>query len=205
MQLLSLVAQYGVTERMPSVDSGLSGGVERLVGRELPDPDTERLADELLAFSRVVVAQAARAMAGEQSEVTLPQYRALVLLGSRGPCRSTDLANELEVCPSTITRMCDRLVRRGLVRRFQRAEDRRASWLELTASGRNLIGAMMHLRRTQIAGLVAAAAVTDPAGVADALAALVRAAGESSDSAWWQWDGAGDATGTGTGPDRLVG
>lgn len=186
------MAQYGVTQRVPSVDSELSDGVDRPGGRGLPDLAVERLTDELLAFSRVVVAHAARVMAGEQSEVTLPQYRALVLLGSRGPCRSTDLATELEVRPSTITRMCDRLVRRGLVRRFRRADDRRASWLELTASGRELMGAMMRLRRAEIARLVAVSGVTDPAAVAGALAALVRAAGESSETAWWQLVGADD-------------
>ena len=55
------------------------------------------------------------AHAGE--EVTLPQYRALVVLASRGPQRIVDLAGFLDVTASTATRMCDRLVRKGLVRR----------------------------------------------------------------------------------------
>ncbi|HEX5907869.1 MAG TPA: hypothetical protein VFY56_12690 [Propionibacteriaceae bacterium] len=33
-----------------------------------------------------------------------------------------------------MTRLCDRLVRRGLVQRFRRAADRRATWVALTPS-----------------------------------------------------------------------
>ncbi len=56
---------------------------------------------------------AARSIAQVDDAVTLPQYRALVASAARGPQRVTDLAEELGVHPSSVTRMCDRLERPG--------------------------------------------------------------------------------------------
>src|SRR5579875_2119893 len=81
--------------------------------------------DELLTASRALVAVAARSLALVEDQVTLPQYRALVILASREELRPVDLAGVLGVSPSTATRMCDRLVRKGLVDRLHRDTDRR--------------------------------------------------------------------------------
>src|SRR4029077_10764902 len=70
----------------------------------------EQVADAVLRASRVLVSVAARSLAGVDHDVPLPQYRALVVLASRGPQRPTELAEALAVHPSTVTRLCDRLV-----------------------------------------------------------------------------------------------
>ena len=54
-----------------------------------------------------LVSIAARSIAEKAHEVTLAQFRALVVLQSRGPQSLQDLATELDVVPSTATRMCD--------------------------------------------------------------------------------------------------
>src|SRR5262249_14615293 len=77
--------------------------------------------DALLAASRAMVAIASRSLADTDPDVTLPQSRALVLMASRGPQRIADVADDLGVAPSTATRMCDRLVRKQLVRRYRTA------------------------------------------------------------------------------------
>ena len=46
-------------------------------------------------------------------EVTLTQYRTLVVLASRGPQGLAGLADAVGVTPATATRMCDRLVKKG--------------------------------------------------------------------------------------------
>ena len=46
----------------------------------------------------------------------MTQYRTLVVLASRGPQSAAALAEAVDVTPPTATRMCDRLVRKGLVR-----------------------------------------------------------------------------------------
>ena len=76
----------------------------------------DELVDTVLAASRALVAVAARSLAAAGHEVTLPQYRALVVPAARGPQGTAELAAELAVNPSMATRMCDRLVRKGLIR-----------------------------------------------------------------------------------------
>jgi DNA-binding MarR family transcriptional regulator len=148
--------------------------------------DDVMVTDGLLAASRVLVALAARSLGALDADVTLVQYRALVVLATRGPQRTVDLAAELEVAPSTITRMCDRLVRKDLVRRYRRVEDRRATWVGLSVAGRDLVGEVMRRRRSAIGQMVRATPVADPAGLAATLEAFAHAAGEIPESRWWQ-------------------
>jgi DNA-binding MarR family transcriptional regulator len=152
-------------------------------------PPTETLVVEaLLATGRVMVGLTARSIALLDADVTLPQFRTMVIL-ARGPRRTTDLAADLGVTPSTVTRTCDRLVRRGLVRRFRREEDRRASWIALTEAGKTLIGSVMRQRRTEVDRLARAAGLRSAGTVASALGAFVAAAGELPEAEWWRrWE-----------------
>lgn len=140
----------------------------------------------LLAFSRVVVAVAARSLADVDEDVTLAQFRTLVVLGTSGPQRIVDLAQGLAVTSSTATRMCNRLLRKGLAVRQERAEDRRATWIALTDAGRDLVVAVMNRRHQELAALVADSSLTRPVAFAGTLNALVEAAGELPDAQWWQ-------------------
>lgn len=132
-----------------------------------------------------MVALAARNLAGLGAEVTLPQYRTLVLLAGGGPQRSAALAKELGVAPSTLTRMCDRLERKSLVRRFHRNNDRRSIWLGLTAEGRDLVGEVMEARRKELARIVRGADLVATGAQLELLDRFVRAAGELGDDQWW--------------------
>jgi DNA-binding MarR family transcriptional regulator len=71
--------------------------------------------------------------------VTLPQLMLLNLAHLHGPYRLTALAEKIEVKPSAVTVMVDRLEKRGLVRRTQDPEDRRAVLVELTADGLDVL------------------------------------------------------------------
>jgi DNA-binding MarR family transcriptional regulator len=144
------------------------------------------LVNALASLSRVLVGATARALSQLEVEVTLPQFRTLVVLASRGPQRTIDLAQELGVQSSTVTRTCDRLARRGLLRRGQRAGgDRRVVWIVLTEAGKELVGEAMHRRRAELSELVASVPLVD-AAVGGVLDALVEAAGEEPDPRWWE-------------------
>jgi DNA-binding MarR family transcriptional regulator len=67
--------------------------------------------------------------------VTLQQLRALAVLHESGPRNATSLASALGIAPSTMTRLADRLVRTGLVRRATDQADRRAVVLSTTRRG----------------------------------------------------------------------
>jgi DNA-binding MarR family transcriptional regulator len=136
-----------------------------------------------------MVALAARNLAALEADVTLPQYRALVLLATAGPQRSAELAKELDVAPSTLTRMCDRLERKDLVRRFHRDNDRRSTWLALTPAGRDLVGVVMRERERELRAIVHEAKVDASPECLDLQDRIVEASGELPDALWWErWE-----------------
>ena len=126
---------------------------EPVPSRPLSASDDE-LADAVLTASRALVAVAARSLAAAPSDVTLPQYRALVVLATRGPQRPSDLAAELDVAASSITRLCDRLVRKKLVKRQVRPSNRREYMIEITDEGRAIVDAVTASRRRDIRRLL---------------------------------------------------
>src|SRR6185437_15650046 len=102
------------------------------------DAPDEAVVDAVLSASRSLIAVATMSLGAAAEETTLAQYRALVVLASRGPQRLVDLAGALGVAPSTAGRMCDRLVRKGLARRHRGRSDRRAVLVAITPAGRGL-------------------------------------------------------------------
>jgi len=149
----------------------------------------ESVVDAVLTASRVLVAVAARSLAAVADEVTLTQYRSLVVLASRGPQSVAALADELSVSPSTASRLCERLVRKGLVRRREDRRDRRSVRLALTPEGRALVDAVTARRRTEIADLLAGIPEAAQRSMVQALRLLGQAAGEVPEQEWSTgWD-----------------
>jgi DNA-binding MarR family transcriptional regulator len=152
---------------------------------EPPRSGRDDLVDALLSASRALVAIAARSLADLDAEVTLPQYRALVVLASRGPQRVVDISAELNVNPSTATRMCDRLVHKKLVRRYRSTSDRREVRLTLTSSGRELVQQVTDRRRAELARLVESMPQSWVRPLTSALKSLSASVGEVPESEWW--------------------
>ncbi len=150
------------------------------------DVDADELIDAFLSASRALVGLAAHSLAGLDTDVTLPQYRALVVLASRGPRMIREIAEELGVNPSTGTRMCDRLVRKGLIRRSRTPQDRRAVRLTLTAAGRHLIDEVTRRRREELTALVHESTPQRwHRPLAEALREFAVRAGEPPEQEWW--------------------
>jgi DNA-binding MarR family transcriptional regulator len=145
----------------------------------------EQVVDAVLRASRVLLSVAVRSLAAADHDVTLPQYRALVVLAGRGPQRPTALAEALAVHPSTITRLCDRLVAKRLVQRAGSSTNRREVSIRLTPAGRRLVDAVTERRRAEIADIVARIPTRERATMVHALHALGDAAGEPPDAAWF--------------------
>ena len=99
----------------------------------------DAVVDAVLTASRTLVAVAERSLGAAAEETTMAQYRALVVLASRGPQRMVDLAMALGVTPSTAGRMCDRLLRKGLIRRHRARADRREVLVSITGAGRAVV------------------------------------------------------------------
>jgi DNA-binding MarR family transcriptional regulator len=162
------------------------------------DPVDAAAVDAVLTASRSLMAVATRSLGTAAEETTIAQYRALVVLASRGPQRMVDLAGALDVAPSTAGRMCDRLVRKDLVRRHRARADRRAVLVSVTAAGRRVVDQATARRRALIEDILAKLPAGTQRAVAGALAAFADAAGEVPDSRWPPGPaGEGSATGLG--------
>lgn len=150
--------------------------------------DLAQLADAVLTASRVLVGVAARSLAASE-EISIAQYRALVVLGGRGQQRPVDLADALGVDPSTVTRLCDRLVDKRLISRRRRGADRREVRLELTARGAQLLDEVTARRRAEIERILEAVPAGERPALVRAFAAFSAAAGEVPEAQWTRsWD-----------------
>jgi DNA-binding MarR family transcriptional regulator len=93
----------------------------------------------LLALQRATHATL-DAIASELADVALGPAEANVLatLADGVPRTASELAAGVGSRSTTMTSVLDRLERRGLIERGRHPDDRRAIWIELTASGRKL-------------------------------------------------------------------
>ena len=144
----------------------------------------EAAVDAVLTASRTLVAVATSSLGAAAEDTTIAQYRALVVLASRGPQRMVDLAGALDVTPSTAGRMCDRLLRKGLIRRHRARADRRAVHVSITPAGRQVVDQATARRRALIAGILGRLPASRQLAVAAALQEFAAAAGEIPDSQW---------------------
>ncbi len=125
-----------------------------------------------------------RSLAEVSNEVSLAQYRVLVLLDGRGAQTMGQLAASLNVKPSTATRVCDVLVEKRLIRRVAGKDNRRNVSAELTVGGRKLLAGVMDHRRGIIDGALARMSPQSQQRLARGLVEFAQAAGEVADTAW---------------------
>jgi DNA-binding MarR family transcriptional regulator len=138
----------------------------------------------VVVASRALVAVAARSFAAVESEITLRQYRALVVLATRGEQKASALADALEIHPSTATRLCDRLIAKGLIERTTSPENRREVTVTLSPDGRALVRSVTARRRKEIRRVVDRLTPDAQARLIDALAEFADAVGEMPDHSW---------------------
>jgi DNA-binding MarR family transcriptional regulator len=147
--------------------------------------DLESITDAVLTASRVLVNIASRSLADLGDEVTLPQFRALVVLHSRGPVTAGALAEELQIAPSTLTRLCDRLAAKDLIAREQVEGNRREVHLAITGTGSQVVSSVSHRRRAELRKIVSAMDDRQRRSLVRALEAFASAAGELPDDQWY--------------------
>ncbi|MGY0488853.1 MarR family winged helix-turn-helix transcriptional regulator [Streptomyces sp. WG-D5] len=142
--------------------------------------DVDEVTRAVLTASRLLVAVSARSLAEVEDRVTLPQFRMLVVLSTRGATKLVTLADQLHVAPSTAMRMVDRLIAAGLADRSANPANRRETLLRLTEEGRRTVENVTARRREDIAGIVQRLDPEQRASLIGALAAFNEAGGEPS-------------------------
>jgi len=158
------------------------------IAHDRSSPEADSVTESLLTASRALVAVAARSLAAVDDAVTLPQFRALVILASRGDQVMGELAEALGVHQSTATRLCDRLVAKGLITRGG-AASRREVMVQLSEAGLRVVHDVSAARRAEIERIVARIPADLRAPTVAALNAFADAAGEIPQPMWalgWQ-------------------
>lgn len=113
------------------------------------------------------------------AEVSLPQFRLLLVLSGLGRVRSSRLAAELGMTASSVTRLADRLEAAGLVARGTDPRNRSIVTLEVTPAGLHLVAGVVERRHELLAAVLRR---MDPAE-REAAAHLARRFAELSDNA----------------------
>lgn len=139
--------------------------------------DLDLVADVLLVASRALVGVAARSLP-DAERVTLQQFRALVVLSREQSTTASQLASALGIHQSSVTRLCDRLVRKRLVKRVPGVADRREVGVSLTAAGRRLVVRVSDRRRSELRTIAARMSVEARQQAVAGLVAFAQAAGE---------------------------
>jgi DNA-binding MarR family transcriptional regulator len=140
--------------------------------------DVDAVTQAVLTASRLLVAISARSLAAVEERVTLPQFRMLVVLSTRGATKLVTLAELLQVAPSTAMRMVDRLIAAGLADRQANRENRRETLLRLTEEGERTVEDVTARRRMEIATIVERLSATQRLALIEALSAFNNAGGE---------------------------
>lgn len=149
-----------------------------------PSPtELDMYVQSVVRASRALVAIAARSLA-DVEDVTLPQYRALVVLAAEGSVTASVLAERLGVHVSTVTRLVDRLVDRDLVRRSRSARSGREVDIRLAPAGTRLLRGVTRRRIAEIRSVVDQMTVTDRRSLIRGLDRFSDAAGERADRDW---------------------
>jgi DNA-binding MarR family transcriptional regulator len=84
-------------------------------------------------------------------DLTMPQFRALVMIRRWGPQTGRELAGRLHVTPGTLVPLVDRLEEQGYVRRVPDQDDRRLTWVELTPRADRLFQRLWGMGAARIA------------------------------------------------------
>ena len=134
--------------------------------------------EALQAATRVLAGVALRSLGILDGVTTLPQFRMLAVLAVLGRARSARVARALALDASTVTRLADRLVAAGHVKRGSDPRHRSVVTLELTSSGQSLVSAVSGWRQRELSRIVAALPPATRAQLTSVLEQLVTAAGE---------------------------
>jgi DNA-binding MarR family transcriptional regulator len=88
-------------------------------------------------------------------EVSLPQFRVLLILSGLGRVPSSRLASELGMTPSSVTRLADKLEAAGLLARGTDPRSRSIVTVEATEAGLGLVTRVVGRRRELLAAVLA--------------------------------------------------
>lgn len=118
-----------------------------------------------------------------EKQIGLAPLRALQSLERLGPSLVTELGADLDLLPSTASRLSDRLADAGYITRRVSPTNRRATLLELTDSGRAILTELIELRVQAFGAVVETMDDPDRAALIQGAQAFTDAHRNASDTA----------------------
>ena len=106
-------------------------------------------------------------------DLTMVQFKSVLLLVFTGGMTSRGLADQLGVGPSAVTQLVDRLVDQKLAVREPDESDRRVIWVRPTAKARALQDDLMQTSRSMIAEVLEGLSARERTAIRQALAVLL--------------------------------
>jgi DNA-binding MarR family transcriptional regulator len=134
--------------------------------------------ESVMRAARALVGISAASVAEVDDVVTVPQLRVMMMLATRGAMNLAAVAAGLDVSPSNASRICDRLLKIGMVDRREDPADRRNIVLTLTADGQGLIDRVIDHRRSAVRRILRQMTPQQRELLAAALDDFATAAGE---------------------------
>lgn len=131
----------------------MNGSMDGTSGPPAPSRAVSDLTDDLerIAIGAVGLTTRALARAGSDFDLTFPQWRAILLVGSRADgARVGEVAARVGVTLPATSRLLRRLERRGLMTLGIDASDRRATRVRLTDRGHEIRTAIVSHRRATL-------------------------------------------------------
>jgi DNA-binding MarR family transcriptional regulator len=145
------------------------------------DESLDAITDALLTASRLLVGMSAHSLSMVDENITIPQFRTLLILSNRGPVNLATLAGLSGVKPSAAGRMVDRLVGAGLIDRLPHPTSRRELLVALSPRGREVLRRVTAHRRSEMAQIVEKMPSRQRRGLVCALTAFTAARGAPAD------------------------
>lgn len=109
--------------------------LRRYDSRMAQDQSAEALFNALQTLIRGLKVAEANGAEVAASRLSASDLQALMLIGDRQRCIVSDVANGLNISPTTASSLVDRLVRNNFVERYRTDDDRRIVRLELSGEG----------------------------------------------------------------------
>jgi hypothetical protein len=147
-------------------------------------PAADAAVDAVLTASRTLVAVSEQSPGGAAEATTLRPAPGAGRAGLSGFPAHGRPGWSSGVTPSTSGRMCDRRVRKGLIRRHRARADRREVLALITPAGRQVIVQATDRRRALLCDILGRLPAGHQAAVAPALAVFAAAAGEVPLNQW---------------------
>lgn len=108
--------------------------------------------------------------------LTISQLKSILFIYDKGKATYGEIAKALDVTPSVVTGIVDRLVTHGMLTRLTNPSDRRTQWLQVTEDGKKILNSIRQENIKDLSNVLESMRSEDLSALVQGLSALVNAA-----------------------------